>query len=126
MDDERAHQVPGFDPDWRAALLAAWRGAAETPIVDGGVYWQTQGPRLETPAEICLIAEHAHVIGMTIASECLVARELGLAYAAVCVVDNLANGVEGRRLTVEELFAGRAANREALRRALVATVRELA
>ena len=40
---------------------------------------------------------HADVIGMTVASECVVAGELGLRYAALCVVDNLANGVGGRR-----------------------------
>jgi 5'-methylthioadenosine phosphorylase len=81
---------------------------------------------METPAEIRLIAAHAHVIGMTIASECVVAGELGLAYAAICVVDNLANGVEGRRLTMEELLAGRASNRERLRSMLQAVVRVLA
>ena len=45
---------------------------------------------------------------MTIASECIVAGELGLAYAAVCVVDNLANGVGDQPLTVEEFEAGQA------------------
>ena len=40
---------------------------------------------------------------MTIASECVAACELGLAYAAICVVDNLANGVGERELTMEEL-----------------------
>ena len=126
FDDERAHRVPGFGPEWRAALVGAWERAADPPLVDGGVYWQTRGPRLETPAEIQMIAERAHVIGMTIASECVAAGELGLDYASVCVVDNLANGVMGRRLTLEELLAGRAANREAVRRALQALIRELA
>ena len=40
---------------------------------------------------------------MTLASECVVANELGLAYAAVCVVDNMANGIEGKPIEVEEL-----------------------
>ncbi len=40
-----------------------------------------------------MFAQHADVVGMTMASECVVAGELGLAYASVCVVDNLANGV---------------------------------
>ena len=70
---------------------------------DGGVYWQAPGPRLETRAEIGLIAAHADVIGMTVASECIVAGELGLAYAAICMVDNLANGVAGLSdLTLED------------------------
>ena len=118
FDDERAHRVPGFDPEWRATVVDAWNEVGEPTLVDGGIYWQTSGPRLETPAEIRMIAERAHVIGMTIASECTVAGELGLAYAAICVVDNLANGVGDGELTMEELLAGRAANAETLRRAL--------
>ena len=93
------------------------RGRAE--VRDGGVYWQARGPRLETPAEIRLIAAHADVIGMTIASECVVAGELGLRYAAVCVVDNLANGVAESELTIDELEQGRERNlRPRLRSAL--------
>jgi 5'-methylthioadenosine phosphorylase len=122
FDDERAHRVPGFDPDWRATVVAAWNRLAAPALVDGGVYWQTSGPRLETRAEIRMIAERAHVIGMTIGSECTVAGELGLTYAAICVVDNLANGVGETELTLEELLAGRAANAETLRRALEALV----
>ena len=60
-----------------------------------GVYWQARGPRLETPAEIRLVAAHADVVGMTVATECVIAGELGLRYAELCVVDNLANGVGG-------------------------------
>ncbi len=112
--DERAHSVPGFDRRWRRRVVAAWSQAAGVAIRDGGVYWQARGPRLETVAEIRLIAAHADVIGMTVASECIVAGELGLAYAAVCVVDNYANGVGERELTMDELAAGRAANAEAL------------
>ena len=126
FDDERAHAVPGFPVEWRREVLGAWGRSGGPEVRDGGVYWQSPGPRLETPAEIRLAAQHAHVIGMTIASECVAAGELGLAYAAICVVDNLANGVEGGLLTMEELLAGRAANREAIRAGLEATVRLLA
>ncbi len=79
-------------PSGASEVLAAWR-ASGGELRDGGVYWQTIGPRFETPAEIRLIAAHADLVGMTIASECIVAGELGLAYAAICVVDNLANGI---------------------------------
>ena len=75
----------------------AWERGAEPELIDGGVYWQAIGPRFETPAEIRLIAAHADVIGMTIASECILAGELGIPYAAVCVVDNLANGIADGR-----------------------------
>ena len=90
--DARAHSAPSFAAHWRAELLAAWAEGAEAPI-DGGVYWQTIGPRFETPAEIRMIAPHADVVGMTLGAECVIAGELGLEYAAICVVDNLANGL---------------------------------
>jgi len=122
--DERAHTAPGFDARWRSEVLSAWEGD-EPALRDGGIYWQAIGPRFETPAEIRLIAAHADVVGMTIASECIVAGELGLAYAAICVVDNLANGVEEEPLTVAELEADRDANAERLRDALRAVLPRL-
>jgi 5'-methylthioinosine phosphorylase len=125
-DDERAHSVPRFDDDWRRRVLGAWGDRVGGEVVDGGVYWQTRGPRLETPAEVRLIAAHAHVVGMTIASECIAASDLGLSYAAICVVDNLANGVGDRELTMEELLAGRARNRDAMAASLVRLVPALA
>lgn len=149
FSDARGHRMPGFDPRWRAELLAASQrggagaahdgaeegGAGErrngaerggaTELRDGGVYWQTSGPRFETAAEIGLIAAHADLVGMTVASECIVAGELGLPYAAVCVVDNLANGIGARALTVEELERDREANAARLREALDAVLPEL-
>jgi 5'-methylthioadenosine phosphorylase len=110
--DRRGHRVPCFDPEWRRGVLDAWRDAVEEPLIDGGTYWQAIGPRFETPAEIRLIAAHADVIGMTMASECILAGELGISYAAICVVDNLANGVGAAPLTVAEFEAGRLANRK--------------
>jgi 5'-methylthioadenosine phosphorylase len=125
-DDERAHSVPRFEPGWRRRVVAGWRDRIASDVVDGGVYWQTRGPRLETPSEIRLMAPHAHVVGMTIASECIAACDLGLAYAAICVVDNLANGVGDRELTIAELEAGRARNRQAVADGLLELVPELA
>src|SRR6188472_604213 len=125
FSDERAHRAPGFDPAWRAEVLAAWQ-ACPAELRDGGVYWQTIGPRFETPAEIRLLAAHADLVGMTMASECVVAGELGLSYAAVCVVDNLANGVGAVALDVEELEADRARNTARLASALEALLPELA
>jgi len=114
--DAGAHRVPGFDRGWRARVVAAF--GAEADLRDGGVYWQVAGPRLETAAEVRFVAAHADVIGMTVAAECIVAGELGLAYAAVCVVDNLANGVAATELTLEEVAAGQRAHREDLGRVL--------
>jgi 5'-methylthioadenosine phosphorylase len=125
FDDPRGHAMPGFDRSWRDEVLTAWERAGAEPLRNGGVYWQTNGPRFETPAEVRLIAAHATVVGMTVASECVVAGELGLRYAAVCVVDNLANGIGREPLSVEELGTERARNAARLRTALDAVLPEL-
>jgi 5'-methylthioadenosine phosphorylase len=122
--DARAHSAPGFDPRWRAEVLEAWEVGGQAPR-DGGVYWQTLGPRFETPAEVRLIAAHADVVGMTIASECVVAGELGLDYAALCVVDNLANGIGEGGLDVAGLEDDRIANASRLRDGLAAVLPQL-
>jgi 5'-methylthioadenosine phosphorylase len=118
LTDARAHRIPGFAPVWRQRLLDVWGFTDGPALRDGGVYWQAIGPRFETPAEIALMAAHAELVGMTVASECIVAGELGLAYAAVCVIDNLANGIGQGSLSVEEMEGQRAANIARLRDAL--------
>jgi 5'-methylthioadenosine phosphorylase len=122
--DARAHTAPGFDPRWRGEVIEAWAASGQAPR-DGGVYWQTLGPRFETPAEIRLIAPHADVVGMTIASECIVAGELGLEYAALCMVDNLANGLAAGELDVAGLEDDRLANATRLRDGLAAVLPRL-
>ena len=122
--DERAHRAPGFDPEWRREVLAAWQTSGGE-LRDGGVYWQAIGPRFETPAEIRLMAAHADVVGMTIASECIVAAELGLAYASICVVDNLANGIGAGPLEILELESARAVNALQLHDGLAAVLPRL-
>jgi 5'-methylthioadenosine phosphorylase len=114
FDDTRGHSVPGFDRSWRTQVVDAWRRATTTPLQDGGVYVQARGPRFETPAEIRFFASVGDVVGMTVAAECVLAREAGLAYAALCVVDNLANGLGTDALTFAEFEAGVAANRARL------------
>ena len=122
--DPRAHSAPGFDQELRAEAIAAWAAGGQEPV-DGGVYWQAIGPRFETPAEIRLMAAHAEVVGMTVGAECVVAGELGLAYAALCMVDNLANGLGPARLSVPELERDRAANAVLLRDGLEAVLPRL-
>ena len=126
FEDARGHGTRGFDPHWRGRVLAAWEEVEASPLRDGGVYWQAIGPRFETPAEIRLIAAHADVIGMTVAAECIAAAELGLHYAPICVVDNLANGIGPEPLSLAEFEAGREASAEALATALGSVVPRLA
>ncbi|MGH8713971.1 MAG: S-methyl-5'-thioinosine phosphorylase [Casimicrobiaceae bacterium] len=76
----------------RAHCLAA-AAAAAIALQDGGVYAAVSGPRLETAAEIDRLArDGATVVGMTGMPEAALARELGIAYAAIAVVVNQAAG----------------------------------
>jgi len=76
----------------RTRILAAARACGE-PILDGGTYAATQGPRLESAAEINrLERDGADVVGMTGMPEAALARELALPYAAIAVSANYAAG----------------------------------
>ena len=96
--DGRDKQVTHIDfthpycPIMRGHILQA-AGLAKENFVDGGVYAATQGPRLETAAEINRYErDGADMVGMTGMSEAALAMELGLSYAAVAVVVNHAAG----------------------------------
>lgn len=81
-----------YDAAVRRRILAAAAAAGEK-ILDGAVYATTQGPRLETAAEINrLERDGADVVGMTGMPEAALARELGIPYAAINVVANYAAG----------------------------------
>ena len=81
-----------YDAPLRARLLAA-AAAGGVTVHDGSTYAATQGPRLETAAEIDrLERDGADVVGMTGMPEAVLARELALPYAAINVVANFAAG----------------------------------
>ncbi len=78
--------------DTRARLLESAHEAGEH-VIDGGVYAATQGPRLETAAEINrLERDGADMVGMTGMPEAILARELNLSYATIAAVANYAAG----------------------------------
>jgi 5'-methylthioadenosine phosphorylase len=76
----------------RRKLLAAAHACGEA-VVDGAVYAATQGPRLESAAEVDrLERDGAEIVGMTGMPEAALARELAVPYAAIAVVVNHAAG----------------------------------
>ncbi len=90
-----------YTPALRRQILAA-AGLAKEHCVDGGVYAATQGPRLETAAEINrLERDGADMVGMTGMPEASLARELGLSYATIAVVVNHAAGRGNSRNRVD-------------------------
>jgi 5'-methylthioinosine phosphorylase len=73
--------------------LIATAAQAEEPVKAGATYAVTQGPRLESAAEIDrLERDGADIVGMTGMPETALARELGLEYATIAVVANFAAG----------------------------------
>lgn len=81
-----------YTPSLRAGILAAAR-RADIAVVDGGCYGATQGPRLETRAEIARMRrDGCDLVGMTGMPEAGLARELGLEYACLAIVANWAAG----------------------------------
>lgn len=84
-------------------------------FVDHGVYACTEGPRLETAAEVRKLSrDGADVIGMTLVPEVFLARELEMCYAALGLVTHYAEGVKDRRHRPTELFEGLATRSEEL------------
>ncbi|SFN05642.1 S-methyl-5'-thioinosine phosphorylase [Dokdonella immobilis] len=90
----------------RADLLAA-AAAAGIGVVDGGCYGATQGPRLETRAEIARMRrDGCDLVGMTGMPEAALARELELEYACLALVANWAAGCgDEAEISLEEIFA---------------------
>jgi 5'-methylthioadenosine phosphorylase len=116
------HALPRFSDRVRGKLLEA-AGRAGVAVRDGGVYFQTTGPRLETRAEIRFLARFADVVGMTVASEAGVASELGLDLAALCSVDNFGHGVSEQELSAEIIRAEAKKSVAAIGRILAAFAR---
>jgi 5'-methylthioadenosine phosphorylase len=106
----RSH--PTFCPGIREALRKSL-AASGTTWHDGGVYVCTEGPRLETPAEIRAFARlGGDLVGMTLAPEAFLARELEMCYAPLCYVTNFAEGIVDRPVRPGELFGGMLAPEE--------------
>jgi 5'-deoxy-5'-methylthioadenosine phosphorylase len=89
----------------RGILLAAAAGRGIT-VHERGTYGATQGPRLESAAEIARMErDGCDVVGMTGMPETALARELGLDYASVCVIANRAAGKSAGPITMDTMQA---------------------
>lgn len=103
--NKAVHITPFLNEEVRQKLIRAAR-QCHAQVVDRGVYWQTPGPRLETKAEVCMMANYADIVGMTMANEAVIAQELDLPYASACSIDNFGNGLLDKPLSMEEIIAG--------------------
>jgi 5'-methylthioadenosine phosphorylase/5'-methylthioinosine phosphorylase len=92
-----------YDASLRTRLLAAGHDA-NVSMIDGGTYGCTQGPRLETAAEIRRLEQDGcALVGMTGMPEAALAREIELRYACVALVANWAAGKSSLPITMQEI-----------------------
>jgi 5'-methylthioadenosine phosphorylase len=120
-----ADMTAPYCPELRR-LLAAAAAARGLPHANAGTYVCTEGPRFETAAEIRAYALlGGDVVGMTGVPEVVLARELGICYAAAAVVTNYAAGLAGRPLTHEEVVAVMARSAQTFRDLAEAVARAL-
>lgn len=92
FEDEIRFTTPVISDKLRKAIAQSAR-KAKLGIIERGVYAQTQGPRLETKAEVKMLRQFADVVGMTVGNEATLACEKAIPYACICTVDNYAHGV---------------------------------
>ena len=101
-------QSPMFCPQLRKVLSEVLR-ELRLEAHERGTYAVTEGPRLETRAEVRMLrAAGAGMVGMTLAPEAFLARELEMCYHPVCYITNYAEGVRRNAPSPEERDSERA------------------
>ena len=104
FDDQRVHvdMTDPFCPNLRRKLIEIGEKHKKITMHRNGVYVTTEGPRLETVSEIRFYATVGELVGMTLVPEVVLAREKGLCFASLCMVCNMAAGLQ-KNLPVDEI-----------------------
>ena len=111
-----------YSQDLRTLLIQAAK-AIGLDSYSGGTYGATQGPRLETAAEIDRMErDGCTLVGMTGMPEAPLARELGLSYACCAVVANWAAGRGEGEISMEEIQTNVSTGMQAVKRLLEAVI----
>ena len=113
-----------YSTDLRTRLAIAAQHVGQ-PLVTHGVYACTNGPRLETAAEVRRLArDGCDMVGMTGMPEAALARELGIDYASLALVVNWAAGVHDDEISMAEILANMEQGIARVRAVLAALVEE--
>lgn len=115
-EKEIVHVTPEVDESMRKIVVEQAKSIGAN--VYEGVYVQTTGPRLETKAEINFLKNYADVVGMNMATEATLSKELGLKYVNISSVDNYANGVLSESLTFEQILQNARKNSNQIKKLL--------
>lgn len=114
-----------YSKSLRSNLRAA-AGIEDIDLVDGGTYGCTNGPRLETAAEIQKMkADGCDMIGMTGMPEAALARELGMEYASVALIVNWCAGLDDTEICMEQIKLVLEEGVERIRRLILAGFTEV-
>ncbi len=116
--------TPSFSKHLRELLVKCGKKFCED-IIDGGVYFQTKGPRFETKAEIRMLSQFADVVGMTMPQESSTAQEFDLEYAPICSIDNYANGVSNYSISEDDVRKFSKLNADKIRNIVSAVISAL-
>lgn len=107
--DGNSHPVKHIDftrpycESLRQSLISA-AANVNIDVIPRGTYAATQGPRLETTAEIDRFErDGCHLVGMTGMPEASLAREMDICYASICIVANEAAGRGKETITIEQI-----------------------
>ena len=109
-----------YCPEVRRALTAGAEAAGA--LVSDGTYVCTEGPHLESPAQIRMLRRFGDVVGMTGYPEVVLARELGLCYASICIVTNPAAGMRIDSMAAAEITREMARSARLLREVIEAAI----
>ena len=94
-----------YDTALRSVLVEAAK-TVDVPVVVGGTYCATNGPRFESKAEITMMGRlGGDLVGMTGCPEVVLANELNIPYASLGVISNMAAGLGERDFTIDEIMA---------------------
>ena len=119
QDTVRAHRFELVDMQGRSTAVIEAFGRSGIEAIDGGVYIQTNGPRLETRAEVRMLSSFGDVVGMNLGSECTISCEMGVPFAGINTVDNYANGIVDQTLDYRDIITSAEERWKDLKRVLL-------
>jgi len=122
FDLEIRHITPSLHSGFRDDIISLIANIG-IPHRGQGIYIQTRGPRLETRAEIAMLANFGDVVGMTMCSEATLALERDIEFCPICFVDNYCNGVVDELISFEKIRNHAKRNRQIASRIMKEIVR---
>lgn len=125
FEDKAVHvdMTQPYCPELRSCLADAVRSLGLEPFE--GTYVCTEGPHLESPAQIRMLRQFGDVVGMTGYPEVVLAKEQSLCYASLCIITNPACGMSAGALKASDISELMARSGERVREIISATLQKI-